>query len=402
MTVPRASIEQVKRISYRRILFLRSSILPLLASLFLSPQSQATTSSAEPARLRPQDCYSYDPRLLAFAPKPNCAFHAVDQQTGNDIRYNLNSMGLRNREITKRDPKSIRVLLLGPLAFGKGLPETSTPAVLLEQNLNAFHPFRSAGNRFEVINGGLNGFGANRSNLFYRELMLEIDPTIVVYLLSGHDIPFEFMESKAFVRDDQGRPTSLSGHYGTFVGADAFLKPEPSASLEDSIALTKQLWQMAFQGHQRVNTIVSDFAWPLRNLMFHIPMSGDAIVSLAPFRSNAKDTFNLLNGRGSLFSKFISPGFNINGHEAARVLLDFVKTQAFSKKFAQAADDHLMSENGDDHLTKDGSALWASDTAQLLVNDSKVAVLLAAQPPLHLNPYSGPGALREKTKKPSK
>ena len=113
---------------------------------------------------------------------------AIDPD-GETVTYEINSLGIRGREVEFAKPEGrIRLALLGDeIAFGIGVPEDATLAVLVERELLAARP----GNDIEVLNLALPAYKpvleVRMLELFASRLALRHDLLQLRFLLVGQD-----------------------------------------------------------------------------------------------------------------------------------------------------------------------------------------------------------------------
>lgn len=90
-----------------------------------------------------------------------------------EVYVEINSKGLRDREIPYENPQNKqRVLMLGDSM-------TAAMQVSLEDTFSKQMEMH-LGDSWEVINGGVNGFGTDNELIFYREETYQYDPDIVI------------------------------------------------------------------------------------------------------------------------------------------------------------------------------------------------------------------------------
>jgi lysophospholipase L1-like esterase len=104
-----------------------------------------------------------------------------------DNMIHINSLGLRDREISVRKPRGVfRVLVLGDsFAEGKQVALEETFPKRLERALEERFPQR----RWEVINGGVSGYGTADEIKFFELLGSTFDPDLVILeFCVGNDV----------------------------------------------------------------------------------------------------------------------------------------------------------------------------------------------------------------------
>lgn len=90
-----------------------------------------------------------------------------------EVYVEINSKGLRDREIAYENPEDRqRILMLGDsMTAAMQVPLEDTFSKQLETHL---------GDSWEVINGGVNGFGTDNELIFYREETYQYNPDLVI------------------------------------------------------------------------------------------------------------------------------------------------------------------------------------------------------------------------------
>lgn len=124
---------------------------------------------------------------LGFRLVPN--YEMRHRTSDFDKFIKINSMGLRDYEHKKeKDLLTFRILVLGDsFTLGLGVNiEESYPKVL-ETMLNKNNNGRVY-KRYEVINGGVDGYGTEQEYLYYTELGKEYMPDLVIVGLYSNDI----------------------------------------------------------------------------------------------------------------------------------------------------------------------------------------------------------------------
>lgn len=131
---------------------------------------------------------------------PDRAGWAFNPGEGQKVKIQINSLGLRDREYALAKPVSAkRILVLGDSyaeAFQVKLEDSFQE--ILESMLNEpegrYH--------YEVINGGVSGFGTDNELLFYRHLGREFSPDLVMLTFVLNDVR---ENSYAFEKRYKGR-----------------------------------------------------------------------------------------------------------------------------------------------------------------------------------------------------
>ena len=105
-----------------------------------------------------------------------------------DITVNANRDGLRDRDYGPKEPETFRILGLGDsFAFGWGLELEESFLKVLEKKLNGGHASPQAMN-YEVINGGIPGFGTYEASKLLKFIGQRYEPDLVIVALyEGND-----------------------------------------------------------------------------------------------------------------------------------------------------------------------------------------------------------------------
>lgn len=117
---------------------------------------------------------------------PNRTGWAANAGEGRPVKIKINSQGLRDQEYSMQKPAAVkRLLILGDSyaeAFQVELEDSFQE--ILETQLNAPH----GKYRYEVINGGVSGFGTDNELLFYRHLGRRYSPDVVILAFVANDV----------------------------------------------------------------------------------------------------------------------------------------------------------------------------------------------------------------------
>ncbi|MFQ5511569.1 MAG: SGNH/GDSL hydrolase family protein [Candidatus Krumholzibacteriia bacterium] len=118
----------------------------------------------------------FDPEL-GWSLRPDTRLRSVDYQRDLDFRIEINSLGIREREIElSREKHGKRILFLGDsVAFGEGVEQ----AWRLSDFLG-----RALGNDAEVINAGVPGWGNDQELIYLESRGWLFEPDVVVLTLT--------------------------------------------------------------------------------------------------------------------------------------------------------------------------------------------------------------------------
>lgn len=119
----------------------------------------------------------YDP-LLGWSLRPGASVLTDMTERGIHNHIDVNSLGLRDREVTVTRPRGRRrILIVGDsIAFGSGLDAGERFSDLIGRDL---------GDSVEVINAGVPGWGNDQEMLFYEQRLRRLKPDVVVLSFTG-------------------------------------------------------------------------------------------------------------------------------------------------------------------------------------------------------------------------
>lgn len=125
--------------------------------------------------------YIGDPVLHhRMAPNWSGAFppEIVERVGRTDVSIETNSLGLRSPELMQPKPADVfRIVVLGDsVTFGWGVHAEDTYASQLAGLLAALHP----GQRFEVVNAGVSGYGTWQEALWLQQQVATLQPDLVI------------------------------------------------------------------------------------------------------------------------------------------------------------------------------------------------------------------------------
>jgi lysophospholipase L1-like esterase len=124
-----------------------------------------------------QSAIRYDP-LVGWSLRPGASVQADMTERGIHNHIDVNSLGLRDREITLAHPRGRRrILIVGDsIAFGSGLDVGERFSEVLGREL---------GDSVEVINAGVPGWGNDQEMLFYEQRLRRLKPDVVILSFTG-------------------------------------------------------------------------------------------------------------------------------------------------------------------------------------------------------------------------
>lgn len=144
--------------------------------------------------------YRISDPILHHALRPNSkGIHTTPEWV---VEYNINSLGLRGKEISNEKTKT-RVLVLGDsMTEGYGVNDNQTIPARIDHYLNQV-------GEFNVINGGVASYSPTVEYLFLKEKGLSLNPDIIILLFDLSDIRDDFHFQKVSVFNDKGELIAL-------------------------------------------------------------------------------------------------------------------------------------------------------------------------------------------------
>lgn len=161
------------------------------------------SSEAAPAF---QGLFANDP-VIGYRLKPGARVRFATAEF--DTAIAINRTGVRDdEEIGPKAANERRILVLGDsLVLSVQVPFSQTFGELLEQRLNA----SSRSVRYRVINGGVQGYGPVQELLFFRSILADVQPDIVIETLFVGNDAEDAVSSEALL-DGSARPASAALH----------------------------------------------------------------------------------------------------------------------------------------------------------------------------------------------
>jgi|GEM_PF-2340306 len=129
--------------------------------------------------------FAFDP-LLGHTFKPYLAMD-LESPAGERVVIDINSMGLRDRQVGARARGGVRIVGLGDaMTAATFVPQGGTYLRVLEKNLDAADP---QGSTYRVVNAAVNGYGLQQSHDLLLKMGETLDPDVVLIgLYIGDDI----------------------------------------------------------------------------------------------------------------------------------------------------------------------------------------------------------------------
>jgi hypothetical protein len=116
-------------------------------------------------------------RLVGWSLRPNASCRSVDFERDLDYTVEINSLGMRDREITlQKPPGKRRILLIGDsVTFGTGVDAGWRFSDFMQ---------RALGDRVEVINAGVPGWGTDQELIYFENSACRLEPDVVVLVFT--------------------------------------------------------------------------------------------------------------------------------------------------------------------------------------------------------------------------
>ncbi len=150
----------------------------------------------------PTECRSSD-KIIHHKLKPNSNCKYVTPEW--NIDYRINSLGLRDRQISKVKPEGFyRILILGDsFVEGQGVDLEETSVKKLENKLNEKYK------NVEVINGGVISYSPVLEYLYLKNFGLKLKPDLVILDFDITDFQNELEYEKNTTSNEKGEPIAV-------------------------------------------------------------------------------------------------------------------------------------------------------------------------------------------------
>ena len=195
MLVKREGSEE--RLSMPRIIFRLCLVLLGIFLTLVVVEISVRFYLAETQIISDKDCRRED-KLLHHSLIPNTSCRSRTSEW--DIKFKVNSLGLRDNEYSLEKPKGIfRILMLGDsFVEGYGVHSDATFSKILERKLN------SNGEKIEVINAGVTGYSPILEYLYLKNYGLALSPDLVVMNFSMTDFYDELaFKNKLLISEEE-------------------------------------------------------------------------------------------------------------------------------------------------------------------------------------------------------
>lgn len=156
---------------------------------------------------------------LGWSLEPGAYMHSRDSERGLDYEININSLGLREREIPLRKPEGTRrVLVLGDsFVFGAGVEARWRTTDIMN---------RALGDDVEVINAGVSGWGTDQELIHYETVLRPLDADVVVLCMMVANDVINNMLDHLFLSNGTSKPRFFLEN-GELVWSGPVEKPAP-------------------------------------------------------------------------------------------------------------------------------------------------------------------------------
>ncbi len=206
----------------------------IIILLFLA----AAEGALRAARLRFEGSFYSSDRSLGYVLRPNA--HGWDVLE-NVAYFCVNSDGLADRDhAVQRPPGVVRIAVVGDSeSEAKQVPRAQAYWAVLERSLNS--QLAPRGQKVEVINFGVAGYGLAQDSLVIQNRVWKYDPQIVI--LAGTIESFTLRSTRGL------SPTKPSQHVPFYVLQNGALLPDRQTQQE----------RAAFSGSGRMHALLGDF-----------------------------------------------------------------------------------------------------------------------------------------------
>ncbi len=176
-----------------------------------------------------QTLNQFDP-VTGWSKKPSFELSKAHPDTSHNINFKLNSMGLRDDEVSQAKPAGVfRVLALGDsFTLGYGVNREDLFVDVLE------HWWNAEGRRVEVINAGTEGFSTDQEVAWLEKVGSKLEPDLVLIFPYENDL---YWNGRTQYTDKEKPRYSASG----VLESRTFTEPPPP-KLVESFALTSKLF----------------------------------------------------------------------------------------------------------------------------------------------------------------
>ncbi len=167
--------------------------------------------------------YSQDDNILHHKFKPNATGRY--KTTEFDTDYNINSLGLRDKEYSiSKPPNTFRILMVGDsFTEGDGVYSNETFSKRLEEKLQTLKGSR----KYEVINAGVGSYSSLLEYLYLKNYGLELQPDLVILNFDLSDVYDDLAYTAVARFDEKGIPLGVAPskeEHGILKGPAAVVK----------------------------------------------------------------------------------------------------------------------------------------------------------------------------------
>jgi hypothetical protein len=134
--------------------------------------------------------------------------HGYQKTTEYSAYYAINSLGLRDRELTRQKPAGTRrILVLGDsFTEGNGVQAAETASSVLQEKVDA----SGLKTRWEVINAGVGSYSPLLEYLYLKTAGLDLQPDVVVLNFDLSDIYDDVQYTRLARFDERGDPVAVT------------------------------------------------------------------------------------------------------------------------------------------------------------------------------------------------
>lgn len=217
----------------------------------------------------------YRNKAYPFEPKIQTVPHLSPKDDNLRWRFSpeqgRNSLGLRNREITKKEARHFRILFLGDSLIWSG--ETSSGELythVIERNLN--NQPSLAAKQIEIINAGIPGYTTYQELEFLKIYGLNMEPDLVVLGFVFNDVYYKYLHKPTESSFLGPEPTVQLHRFDTrsFPGtlfAKSYLAHKSVFALERFVKKMRGDPQFAFERRDDFNLAWKDYGWDETNAL---------------------------------------------------------------------------------------------------------------------------------------
>lgn len=189
--------------------WLRRFSLMIIVTLFVLPLEEFFTRALFPQNVDSRmDIFASDP-IIGFTYKPNAKTYEKGREY--NAPYQINSLGLRDREYGQKKKSVFRILLLGDsFSVSHGIPIEDSLSRRLERSMQSIADSDGMSLTIEVINAAVGGYSPYNYWRAYRRWAPVFKPDIVIVGLSPDD--YDCSNENAQYLIENGETLAVSGN----------------------------------------------------------------------------------------------------------------------------------------------------------------------------------------------